>query len=213
MAFCNSCGNNLEAGARFCPKCGAAQPGSTVAPIAPAAGSPTPPPKGGSAARVVLILIAGIVALAAITIGGLTFVGLRIARHTRVDSKDGSVRVQSPFGTIESTTNPEDAARSLGVDVYPGAHITKGNAANINVAGIHTVAAEFETDDSADKVAEFYKSKFPDANVNVSDGDHYTIVSTNKKNVITINIEPGGDGTLFHIASVSGKGTADSSRD
>jgi uncharacterized membrane protein len=31
MAFCNKCGNELAAGAGFCPKCGAAQSGGAVA--------------------------------------------------------------------------------------------------------------------------------------------------------------------------------------
>ena len=36
-------------------------------------------------------------------------------------------------------------------------------------------------------------------------GDHYAIISTDKKNMLTINIEPKDGKTRIHIARVSGK--------
>jgi hypothetical protein len=210
MAYCNSCGANLEVGARFCPKCGASQPGAattTPAQPVPVAASSS---QGTNTLKVILIVIAAFVVLGAVAIGTLTLIGLRIARHTHVTQNGGNVSVQTPFGTVN--TNASDVSRDLGVDVYPGARMLKNNAANVQMAGVHTVAAQFETDDPASKVADFYKAKFPDANVSVSNQDHYTIVSTNKKNLITINIEPQDGKTLINVASVGGKdATGDSS--
>jgi hypothetical protein len=70
---------------------------------------------------------------------------------------------------------------------------------------MHTAAADFETSDPSSSVAEFYKSKFPGANVMSSSGDHYAIVSTDKKNMLTINIEPKDGKTRIHIAKIAGK--------
>lgn len=208
MAFCNSCGANLQSGARFCPKCGASQPVSGTTPVA-SASAPATPPQGSSALKIILIVVAVIVVLGILGAGTVAVIGWRIARHTRIHEQNGNVRVETPFGTVESTDNPEQAARNLGIEVYPGARVLKGNTAAIG--GTHTVTAEFESDDSADKVAAFYKSKLPNANINVADQDHYTIVSTDK-NLITINIEPQDGKTHIHIANISGKqmsGTSD----
>ena len=75
----------------------------------------------------------------------------------------------------------------------------------MNLGSMHTAAAEFETSDPANKVADFYKSKVPGANVISSTADHYAIISTNKKNMLTINIEPKDGKTRIHIAKVTGK--------
>jgi hypothetical protein len=70
---------------------------------------------------------------------------------------------------------------------------------------MHTVEAEFESDDSAERVMAFYSAKFPNANVNTKDQDHYAIVSTDNNNLITIKIEPDGSKSRIKIANVSGK--------
>jgi hypothetical protein len=198
MAFCNSCGATLEAGAGFCPKCGAAIPLAAAIPAA----VPTSP-QGSSAVKIILIVVAVIFVLGILGIGTLTFVVRRIAHRHHIDSNDGNVRVETPFGTVQSSNNPDEASRNLGLDLYPGARVLTGNSATIG--GMHTVEAEFESDDSAEKVMAFYTAKLPSANVTTRDQNHYTIVSTDKKNLITINIQPQGSRTRITIANVSGK--------
>jgi hypothetical protein len=210
MAFCNSCGTTLAAGARFCPKCGGAVPaGAAVTSVTPA---PAAAPQGSSALKIILIVVAVIFVLGVLGIGTIAFVVRRIAHRSHIDNRDGNVRVETPFGMVQSTNNPDEAARNLGVDSYPGARVLKGNSATIG--GMHTVEAEFESDDPADKVMAFYSSRFPNANVTNKDQNRYTIVSTDKKNLITINIEPEDGKTRIKIASVSGKNlTGDNSSD
>ena len=210
MAFCNSCGTTLAAGARFCPKCGGAVAGAAAAtPVTP---PPAASPQSSSALKIILIVVAVIVVLGVVGIGTLAFVVRRIAHRSHIENRDGNVRVETPFGTVQSTNNPDDAARNLGIDTYPGARVLKGNTAT--VGGMHTVEAEFESDDSADKVSAFYSAKFPNANITTKDQNRYTIVSTDKKNLITINIEPEDGKTRIKIASVSGKNlTGDNSSD
>jgi hypothetical protein len=208
MAFCNFCGATLDGGAKFCIKCGATQPigkAPSTTLSAPAPIATTPAPQNSNALKIILIAVAVIVGLGILGIAAVSFIGYRIASHTRVHNRDGNVRVETPFGTVQSTTDPELAARDLGIDSYPGATVVKGTTSKMNMGNMHTAAADFETSDSPSTVADFYKSKVPGANVISSESDHYTIISTDKKNMLTINIEPKDGKTRIHIAKVSGK--------
>ena len=140
-------------------------------------------------------------------------IGYRIATHSRVHNENGNVRVETPFGTVNTTTDPDEAARNLGIDLYPGAEVVKGTTSNLTMGTMHTASADFETSDPVSTVAEFYKSKVPNANVVSSTGDHYAIISTDKKNMLSINIEPKNGRTRIHIARVSGKVGGDGNSD
>jgi len=212
MAFCNSCGATLDAAAKFCNKCGAVAPMTGTHPVAAAPGStPAATPKGSNAVKIILIVVAVVVGLGIVGIGTTAFLAWRFAKSTHVEQSGDNVRVETPFGTVESNTDPDVAARNVGVDLYPGAKAVPGTTATMNIAGMHTAAAEFETNDPASAVAEFYKARFPRANFVSSDGDHYSIVSTDKKDVVTVNIEPVDGKTRIHISKVTGKADSDSS--
>lgn len=204
MAFCNSCGAQLTEGTKFCSKCGAPIAGapttsaSSPAPAPAAAGAPQ-----GSALKTILIIVGAIVLIGVVGIAALTFIGIRVARHTRVMQEGDHVKVETPFGTAETSKDPEEAAKDLGVDVYPGAEAQKEGASTATFGKVRTVSAAFASDDPVGKVCAFYKSKFPSATVSSSDQDRCTIVSNNPPNMITINVEPSGDGSKFQIASVS----------
>ena len=68
-------------------------------------------------------------------------------------------------GRCKASTDPDEAARNLGIDPYPGAQLVKGSSSNMNMGNMHTASAEFESSDPASSVADFYKSKLPGANV------------------------------------------------
>ena len=206
MAFCNSCGTSLESGAKFCPKCGAVQSAAVAGAPTPAVPAAPPQPQNKSAVTTILVVVAAIVVLGIISLAAVAFVGLRIARHSKIDNDNGNVRIQSPLGNVESTTDPEKIAQNIGVDIYPGAHVLKGNAANFTVGGMRTFSAEFETDDPPDKVAAFYKSKFPNPTVSSTSGGSTSIVSAEDRNIVTINIGAEAGKTRIQISSVSGKG-------
>jgi len=211
MAFCNSCGTTLEAGARFCPKCGAALPAATAIPATIPAAPVASSPQGSGALKIILIVVAVIIALGILGIGTLVFVVRHIAHNSHIDNTNGNVRVETPFGTVQSTNNPDEASRNLGVDTYPGARVLNGNTATIG--GMHTVTAEFESNDSAQNVMAFYVSKLPNATVTTQQ-NRSSIVSTDKRNIVTIQIEPQDGKTRITITSVSGKNlTGDSSSD
>jgi flagellar basal body-associated protein FliL len=204
MAFCNSCGAALTDGTKFCNKCGAA----TAAPPAPGmtAPPPSPPPTGGSSAlKIILIIIAVVVGLGILSVGAFSFFVYHIAKSSHITQEGDHVKAETPFGSFESSKDPEQTAKDLGVDVYPGAQVQKNGTASVTLGNMHTVAANFESSDSVDKVCAFYKSKFPNSTVNTSDQNHCTIVSSDQKNMITINVQASGDTTKFQITSVSKK--------
>ena len=95
MAFCNSCGATLEAGAKFCPKCGTTVPmAGAIPPSAPSA--TTAPPQGSGALKIILIVVAVAFVLGVLGIGTLVFVVRRVAQNSHVRNKDGNVRGRLP---------------------------------------------------------------------------------------------------------------------
>jgi hypothetical protein len=208
MAFCNSCGATLGTGSKFCNNCGAAVTGTSAASVPLSGPATTAPQKNTSALKIILIVVAVIVCLGVIGVATVGFVAYRFAKDSHVTQQGDSMKVETPFGTV-STNDPDQAVKDLGIDVYPGAEVQKNGASSATIAGMRTVAANFESADSVDKICAFYREKFPRANVNSSDQNHCTIISNDPKNTVTINVEAHGDGSKFHIANVSRKAASD----
>ena len=191
----------MEAGAKFCPKCGAAAATTAGAPAVSAA--PAAPAQGSSALKIILIVLAVIVGLGILGMGTCAFMVHR-ALHRMHRNSDGNVHMETPFGTVDSTQDPAEAARNVGVDLYPGATVAKEGSANMTIGGMHTASVELETSDSPSAVNDFYKAKFPNA-MSSAQGDRYTIIAGDKGNMTTINIEPRDGKTRVHIAKITGK--------
>jgi len=208
MAFCNSCGATLDAGTKFCNKCGAGVPAASV----PAASTPAPtgtPAQGGgsSAVKIILIVVAVIVGLGLLTAGiGAYFVHrayVKVRDNAHIEEKNGKVKIESPFGNLETSTDPSEAAKNIGVDLYPGAEVSKDGSATMTIGGMHTATAVLETSDSPEKVAAFYKSKLPNTTYSSNQGDHYSMMVGSKDDMTTINIENRGDKTVIQISRVT----------
>lgn len=207
MAFCNSCGATLNPGTKFYNKCGAAvaAPASTPG-VASTAATPPPAPTGGSSAlKIILIVVAVIVLIGILGIATVGIIGYRIAKSSHVSQNGDHVKVETPFGSVESSKDPDQAAKDLGVELYPGAEVQRNGASSASFGGIRTVTAVFETSDAPDKVCTFYKSKFPGAMVTTSEQNRCTIVSNDRRNMVTINIEAGGNNTRLQITNVTKK--------
>ncbi len=220
MAFCNSCGATLADGTRFCNKCGSptgatpAAPSAAPAPTAqPAAFSPIPasaaappPSKSGSSALKIILIIVGVIVLIAIL--GMVTCGIvihRIAKSAKVSQHGDNAKIETPFGNMETSTDPEQTAKDLGVEIYPGAQVQKAGTASMTFGSLHTVTANFESSDSAEKVCDFYKSKFANAAVQSSDQTHCSIVSGTPGNQTTISVQSDGDGSKFQIVTLNKK--------
>jgi hypothetical protein len=206
MAFCNGCGAVLGPGTKFCNKCGATVTGG-AAPAAPAPTGSVPstsaPAGGGSALKIILIVVAAIVVVGILCVAMIGFIGYRVARSARVTHDGDHVKVETPFGSVDATKDPEQASRDLGVEIYPGAQVQKSGATSATFGGIHTVAANFESSDPMEKVCSFYKAKYPAAVATTANQNRCSIVSNDRQNMISINIQPNGDGTKFQITNVS----------
>jgi zinc-ribbon domain len=209
MAFCNSCGTALGAGAKFCLKCGAPAPAgaapaaSSQPPTATAA--PAAPAQSSGALKIILIVLAVIIGLGILGAGTAAYFVHRAVSKFHMENKDGNVHVETPFGSVESTQDPNEAARNVGVELYPGATVAKDGSANMTIGGMHTASVELDTSDPPSAVNDFYKSKFPNASVMSAQGDHYTLMTGDKNNMTTITIEPRDGMTRIHIAKITGK--------
>lgn len=210
MAFCNSCGSTLTTGTRFCNKCGAPIVASTIpgaataaTPVPPATVAyPPPPPQSSNALKVVLIVVGVVVLMGILGIASLGLFGWRMAHRAHIRQDGDNVKVDTPFGSVETTKDPSEAARNLGVDLYPGADIRKNGSATASFGGMRTASLTSETSDSVAKVSEFYKAKFPNAMVSTSDENRCTIISNDHNNMVTINIQAEGDKTKIQINNV-----------
>ena len=103
-----------------------------------------------------------VTALALTATAGLT--GCRVHVDKGSNGEDKNVQVDTPFGGVHVNTDQVSAA-DLGLPVYPGAEQVKGDD-NHKSADVHLGFGEWQlrvravtyaTDDSADKVTDFYK--------------------------------------------------------
>jgi len=223
MAFCNSCGATLTPGTRFCNKCGAAilasspspavtsaTPAAPTPPAATTTTAPAPPASGGGGLKAVLIVVGVIVLIGTLAVVSLGFFAWHVARHTRVRQEGDNVRVETPFGSVQTTNDPQAAAHNLGVDIYPGAQPLKQGATSAAFGAMRTATLNFETSDSVDKVCGFYKPKYPNAMIMTSQADQCTIVSNDQRNMITIAVKTENDKTRIMITTVSKSGATNS---
>jgi hypothetical protein len=205
MAFCNSCGATLSEGTKFCSKCGAAitgAPAATGQPIAPG-----PPPSSGASSglKMVLIIVGVIVLIGILAVATIGIIGYRIAKSAKVSQKGDNVKIETPIGNIETSSDPQKTAEELGVEIYPGAQVQKTGTASVTLGSIHTVTAKFESSDSVEKVCDFYRAKFPGATAQSSDHTHCSIVSSAPGNTTTITADSSGEGSSFQIVAVTRK--------
>jgi len=206
MAFCNACGSNLEATAQFCAKCGApagaqATPGTFAAP--PVA----PPAPRKSNLKPILIALAALAAVFVLGIVAVSFFAYKAAKvisAARIEQNGDKVRITSPLGKVEANQLTPEAAKRLGIDLYPGAKVTDSGAVTAGIAGINTAGVEFESDDPPQKVYEFYKSRYPKAMINEKQGDQYSIIATSDTGMTTIEIQPKDGKTHINFAVVGG---------
>ncbi len=204
MAFCTSCGAQLDTNAQFCVKCGSRQ---AVGTGGGAAAAPAAAPAGGSSAlKIVLIVIVAVVVLGIVgSVATMVFVGKRLHdAKVSVVEKGGEATVVTPMGTVHTTKDPEKIAQNLGVDIYPGAKAISGGAES-QVMGMHNVTGIFETDDPVAKVGEFYHQRYPKGIYSQTDRE-ISLVSGGKGNMITITAHDEGGKTKITIVNMSGKG-------
>jgi hypothetical protein len=176
----------------------------------PVAAAPAPS-TGGGALKAILIIVGVIVLVGILAITSLGFFAWRVAHHSRVRQEGNNVQVETPFGSVHTSNDPDAAARDLGVEVYPGAQALKEGATSASFGNMHTATLNFESSDPVEKVCSFYKPKFPNAMVVSSEANQCTIISNDHKNMITIAIKGENGKTRIVITKVSKAGSGTSS--
>ena len=83
------------------------------------------------------------------------------------NDQDKSVNIKTPFGGLQVRTD-DVAAKDTGLTVYPGARQAPRSGhddsqANVNIAtawfGVKVVALKYESDDSPEKILDYYKKE------------------------------------------------------
>lgn len=144
----------------------AAQPAAYQPPAPPPVAYPpvaAPAQSGGSALKIILIIVAVIVGIGVL---GAAVVGYGIWKvahsiHVSGSGDNAHVTFNAPGGggTISANTAETFSAADLGTDIYPGATSGKGSMRMTLPTG-SWVTAVFVTPDSKDQVVSYYKSKF-----------------------------------------------------
>ena len=105
----------------------------------------------------------GAVSAAAVLLLGLTACSMNVDKKGD-ESKKGNVDILTPFGGLKVRTEVDP--KEIGLPVYAGARQVPGHdsgSANVTLGvpgfGLKVIAAKFESDDSSDKVLEFYRKE------------------------------------------------------
>jgi hypothetical protein len=155
------------------------------------------------------------------------------------NGQDKKVDIQTPFGGIHvnKDANPQD----VGIVVYPGARLKQNadddKSANVNITGfgygVRVVALQYESNDSPEKVVDYYKDQLKrygnvlvchtsHMNVNSdfkvhegssheltcegSSGKNVELKVGTKENQHIVAVEPDGSGSSFSLVYVRAHG-------
>ena len=176
-SFCSKCGAELSPNAQSCTACGApvAVPVLVAATSTPAA---APAQSGGSALKIILIILAVVVGLGILGMGAVGFFAWRVAHAIHVSGNGSDVTIHTPGGSLSANTSETYTAADLGTDIYPGAISGKGSMRMTLPTG-SMVTAVYLTGDSKDQVLAFYKEKFG-SEASIYDSSDGTVLTVNK---------------------------------
>jgi zinc-ribbon domain len=171
--------------------------GNRVQPVAAPSG-------GGSALKIIIIIAVVIVGLALLAFAGLFWATYKVKKAIRVEQNGDNATVSTPWGKVSSNQDSAQVAKELGVDVYPGAKPLPGASA-VTFAGGAVGSAEFQSDDSIEKVGKFYSSRYPKSTVNSQDENNQTIMASTNKGMITIVLVKQDGGTKISLSRIGGR--------
>jgi hypothetical protein len=206
MAFCTGCGAQIDNNAAFCTKCGA-KSGATQSVGGGAAVAPaiqTTPSKGSNTVVKVILVVVGIFVLLGILVAaGTVYVGYKIKKSVKINEHSGTI--ETPWGKVASTDDPIAVAKQLNVDLYPGAKST-GSSGVVTVGSMTTGSITLETKDTPQQVIDFYRAKYPKAQIMTSGDTHSTLMVGDKNNLLTISADSADGMTTISISRTSGIG-------
>ena len=176
-SFCSKCGAQLSPDAQSCSACGTAV-AAPVAVVAPAQPAAAPVQSGGSALKIILIILAVVVGLGILGMGAVGFFAWRVAHAIHVSGNGSDVTIHTPGGSLTANTSETYTSGDLGTDIYPGATAAKGGMRMTLPTG-SMVTAVYITGDSKDQVLAFYKGRFG-SDASIYDSSDGTVMTVNK---------------------------------
>lgn len=198
----------MNTASAFCTQCGAKM--QSVAPAASVGGGaaaapapqqqPQPASSGSNFLKIALITVGVIIVL---VIGGITVAGFMIKKAVtnavQVDASGKATSVNLGGLKVETLKDSKLVAEKMGVDVYPGATPQDEGAGSITIGGVTTTNAMFKTTASPDEVFDFYKAKYPDANVSDTPEAKMLMQGTQDKELLTIHVREENGETVIQI--------------
>ena len=187
-SFCTKCGAQVPSDKQFCASCGAAAPAQTSA-VQP---TTAPAKSGGSAVKIILIIVAVIVGLGLIGVGVAGYTVYRVSRAIHGNGTTNTMTITTPEGKVNLNTNETYSASDLGTDIYPGAQSIHGGM-RMELPTGSMVTGVFVTSDSKDQVVAFYKTRFGSgaSTFDTSDGAILTLPKGQQESVmVTITAKP-----------------------
>jgi zinc-ribbon domain len=191
--------------------------GYTPVAAAPPPGYVPPPPPpvgvvqtsggGGGVIKIILIVLAIVVGLGILGAGAFGFVVWRVAHSFHVHGKNGEVTINTPGGSVSTSSATAFTSDELGTDIYPGAQATAGGM-RMNLPSGSVVSGVFTTSDSKNQVLTFYKNKFG-SEASVFDADESAMVTAKKGDhesvMVTISAKPSENDGKTKISIVHTK--------
>jgi zinc-ribbon domain len=217
-SFCTKCGAAVSPDVQFCTTCGASTATAPTGYAAPAPvqySQPYVPPtavspnSGGSALKIILIIVAVFVGLGIIGAGIVAFTAWRVAHAIHLDANGENMTLHTPGGTISTNQSKTYSASDLGTDIYPGAQSGHGSM-KMDLPTGSMVTGVFVTSDSKDQVLDFYKSRFGSGASVIDTGE--TAILTLKKGeqesvMVTISARNSGTDGKTRISIMHTKAT------
>jgi hypothetical protein len=196
---CTKCGTTIASESTSCPACGAPVAAPVAAqPVAYTAPAAVPPPaqpvKGGSALKIILIIVAVFVLIGVLAACVVGYGVYKVAHAVHVD-KNGVATIDTPNGTITSGSDASVSASDLGIDIYPGAVRGQGSM-NFKTSQGSMTTAVYTTTDSVSQVVDFYKSKL---------GENASVMETGGGTILTSGNNNPNDSVVITVSSESGK--------
>lgn len=118
-------------------------------------------------------VLAAFLILAALAVAGVFLAGMYVAENTHVEkirsAKGDSVQVDTPIGSLRVQEHKKLDPKLIGVPLYPNAirEDNDSHAASVDFSfdsghkEFTILAAEYSTDDSIEKVEQFYHRELP----------------------------------------------------
>jgi len=192
MPACPQCGAEASESANFCLACGLRLSAS-----AQAEGDALAAPRRRWGGR--KVVLGFLVAVAVLALAFLAAMIYFIRNTTIVTSSKGNSRVESPIGVLATSNDPNKIAKSLGLDVYPGAVGKNSAQADLNANSIASLL--FHANATPRQVIEFYHVRYPDATVK-PEGKAFVLVQMNGRDTLTVKATPEKSGTEIEINDI-----------